>query len=80
MISPGSCPHTDTVPVDVRDPTTGGTRTVARICTGCLAQLPAWWGCGDCETTEVVLERLLCETAPTFDQVLTRPCPAHEGA
>lgn len=68
MTDPATCPHDRTEPVDVRDHTTGGTVTVARICTACLAQLPAAWGCTDCYWTEA---RAICEPAP--QRILARP-------
>lgn len=71
-----TCPHDDTAPVDVRSPATGATVTVARICTHCLDQLPAWWGCPDC-TTASSEERRLCDPYPTVHHHLTRPCPRH---
>lgn len=67
------CPHDTTQPVDVRNHTTGAVETVARICTACLTQLPAAWGCTACEWGEA--PRRLCELIP--DQILARPCQEH---
>lgn len=72
MIDPRWCPHDRSEPVEVRSHATGGTEVVARICTGCLAQLPIGWGCGDCEWVE---QRMLSEPAPTL--LLARPCQVH---
>ena len=46
---------------------------VARICLDCHAQLPAAWGCTDCEWVE---ERRLCDPVPY--RLLARRCPAHQ--
>lgn len=78
MTDPRLCTHAYTVPVDVRDHTTGGTRTVARICTVCLDQLHAGWGCDDCAWVEG--PRRLSDPRVTPLPVLVHPCPAHEGA
>lgn len=67
-----SCPHTDTVPVEVRDHRSGRTEIAARICSSCLDRLPAAWGCGDCEWAEV---RRLCDRDGRL--VLTAPCKEH---
>lgn len=75
-VDPAVCPHDDTVPVDVRDHTTGGTVTVARICRDCLAQLEAGWGCPACEW-ETYEERRLCDYLATVHHVLVRPCKEH---
>lgn len=75
MTDPRTCPHDVTVPVDVRDHTTGGTTTVARICTTCLARLPTAWGCTVCEWVEI---RNLCEPVP--QRMLARPCQEHADA
>lgn len=72
MRDPRTCPHTDTEPVDVRDPSTGVVGTVARICIGCLDRLPAAWGCGDCSWIE---ERSYADIRPTLS--LGSPCPRH---
>jgi hypothetical protein len=72
MADPRTCPHDNSQPVEVRDHTTGGTIVVARICTACLEQLPAAWGCTDCEWVE---ERVLCQPRPEL--VLARPCQEH---
>lgn len=72
--APVTCTHPASEPVDVRDHTTGGTITVARICTSCLDQLPAAWGCDDCEWTEI---RRVCDEVPS--RVLATPCPRHQG-
>lgn len=70
------CAHGHTEPVDVRDHTTGATTTVARICTDCLDQLHAGWGCPNCEWAEVDVRRL-CELGPTIHHVLHRACREH---
>lgn len=75
MIDEQVCAHERTEPVDVRDHTTGGTVTVARICRECLTQLPAAWGCADCEWAE---ERRVCDVVPT--RVLAAPCAQHRGS
>jgi hypothetical protein len=72
MIDPRTCPHEHSQPVDVRDHTTGGTVTVARICTACLEQLPAGWGCTDCEWVD---HRQLCDPGPRL--FLAQPCQEH---
>lgn len=69
---PARCPHEQSEPVDVRDHTTGGTVTVARICRACLERLPAAWGCPRCEWSEIYV---LCEYQPTL--ILARPCQEH---
>lgn len=76
MTDPNTCPHDDTIPVDVRSHQTGGTVTVARICRDCLAQLHAGWGCPACdwETAEV---RRLCDPRVVPLPVLVRPCKEH---
>lgn len=63
------CHHHDTVPVDVSDHV-----TVARLCTHCLEQLPAAWGCLDCDWREAYATF----AGPVPAQVLARPCPAHQ--
>lgn len=73
MIDERSCPHDTTEPVDVRSLATGAVETVARICTTCLAQLPAAWGCTACEWTEQ--PRRLSDPSPTL--ILARPCQEH---
>lgn len=75
MTDPRTCPHEATEPVEVRDHTTGGTVVVARICTACLDQLPAGWGCGDCEWVEG--PRRLCDLRITPLPILARPCQEH---
>ena len=45
---------------------------MTRICTACLDQLPAAWGCTDCEWAE---ERRLCDPVPR--PLLARPCQEH---
>lgn len=72
MTDPRTCPHQDSEPVEVRSHTTGGTEVVARICTACLDQLPAAWGCTDCEWVE---NRRLCDPIP--QPMLARPCQEH---
>lgn len=67
-----SCPHETTEPVDIRSHTTGGTITVARICTACLVQLPAAWGCTNCTWVDT---RGLGDPAPTC--ILAQPCQEH---
>lgn len=67
-----SCPHETTEPVDIRNHTTGGTETVARICTACLVELPAAWGCTSCIWVET---RNLADPAPTA--ILAAPCQEH---
>ena len=75
MTDPRACTHPASEPVDVRDHTTGGTVTVARICTACLAQLPVNWGCTDCQWVEV---SRLCDVVPQL--VPGYPCPTHANA
>ncbi|CAI9417292.1 hypothetical protein [Nocardioides sp. T2.26MG-1] len=72
MTDERTCPHETSEPVEVRDHTTGGLVTVARICTTCLAQLPAAWGCPACEWSET---RALCDPVPQL--LLARPCQEH---
>lgn len=74
------CAHRVTVPVEVPDHTAdpGCTSVVARVCTDCLDQLPAAWGCTDCEWNYLE-ERAMCEHRPTTYVLLTRPCFAHRG-
>lgn len=76
VIDPRTCRHDDTEPVDVRDYTTGGTTTVARICRACLDELPAGWRCPDCEWVEIET-RALCELQATVIRNLVRPCQEH---
>lgn len=71
-----SCCHDDTVPVDVRNHSTGGTDTVAHLCTHCLAQLPANWTCTACDWDERS-ERRLCDPHDTTRRICTRPCKEH---
>lgn len=73
---PATCDHEDTVPVDVRDHTTGGTVTVARICRDCLVQLEAGWRCPSCDW-DTWEEQRLCDPRPTVHHVLVRPCKDH---
>jgi hypothetical protein len=61
-----TCQHPAAEPVDVAG------ETVAQVCTSCLEQLPANWGCGDCEWIE---EREFWSPAPIL--YTGRPCPAH---
>lgn len=70
------CVHTDTVPVDVRDHTTGATRTVARLCRTCLAQLHPGWGCPACEWDHHGA-RQLCDPVNRTTHVLAHPCKEH---
>ena len=72
MTDPRSCRHEHSEPVDVRDHTTGATVTVARICTTCLTQLPAAWGCTACEWVDV---RRLCDPVPQL--IPGQPCQEH---
>lgn len=76
MTDPTTCQHETTVPVDVRDHDSGGTRTVARVCTSCLAQLEPGWGCPSCEWSSFGT-RELCQRVPTIHRVLVRPCREH---
>lgn len=74
------CPHDTTVPVEVVQPDADPTHApvievVARLCLDCDDQLPANWGCGDCEWAE---ERSFCDRYPR--RHLTVPCPTHRGA
>jgi hypothetical protein len=69
---PRTCPHEHSEPVEVRNHTTGAVETVARICTACVEQLPAAWGCTRCEWVE---ERRLCD--PVDQLMLARPCQEH---
>lgn len=76
-----TCPHDDTVPVEVVWPDPAGPghaptiEVVARLCVTCHDRLPAGWGCTDCEWVE---DRRLCDPAPTL--ILARPWPTHQGA
>jgi hypothetical protein len=76
VIAPELCDHESTQPVDVRDYTTGGTITVARICVDCLAQLEPGWGCPACDW-DTFEDRRFCEVRPTVHHVLIRPCKEH---
>ena len=76
MTDPAACVHDDTVPVDTRDPDTGDTTTVARLCVDCSAQLAAGWGCPDCDWQSWE-DRRLCDPAPTVHHYLARPCKEH---
>lgn len=67
----GTCSHEDSEPVLL----TGTDDCVAQVCTNCLAQLPAAWGCDDCEWVE---ERALCQLTPL--RRLARPCSIHREA
>lgn len=77
MTDPTNCPHRSTVSVDVRDHDTGGTRTVARICTKCLAQLEPRWGCTDCEWESFKAPRRLCDPHTRTQHTLIHPCEEH---
>ena len=70
------CSHPDVVPVEVRNRTTGAVEVVAHVCTSCFAQLPANWGCTDCEWTPA--PRRLCDPLNETPLVLARPCPTHQ--
>lgn len=72
MADPRLCRHEHSEPVEVRSHATGGTEVVARICTGCLEQLPAAWGCGNCSWFETTR---LCDPVPKL--ALARPCQEH---
>lgn len=76
MTDPDVCTHDETAPVDVRDHTTGGTHTVARICTGCLTQLHRGWGCASCAWEDPGY-RTLCDPRIYPLPILTRPCKEH---
>lgn len=73
---PRTCTHPASEPVEVRDYQTGGTIIVAHICLKCLEQLPANWGCTDCEWVEV--PRRLCDDVPTLAP--SQKCPLHRDA
>lgn len=62
-----TCPHENTEPVE-----TSG-EVVARICSDCLEQLPAAWGCEDCEWVEG--PRRLSDATPRL--TLAGPCSKH---
>lgn len=68
----GTCPH----PAEQVEPValllTG--EVIAALCGVCLIELPAAWGCADCQWIE---ERRLCDPAPRL--LLGQPCPAHRG-
>lgn len=68
-----SCPHTDTVPVEVRDHRTGKPEIVAQVCRDCLDRLPGGWGCSDCEWVE---SRTFADPNPKY--YLARPCKEHQ--
>jgi len=79
-VPPEVCDHEHTEDVFmILDRTTdhpsygNGGRPVALMCTHCLAVLPTWHGCGDCEFVEV--RRALCEVTPRL--VLGQPCKEH---
>lgn len=85
MTDPRTCRHEHTEPVHaylhhanpkVGDPVwlANEGKPVARICTDCLAQLPAAWGCPDCSWVE---ERALCDPVPRL--LLGKPCAEHAG-
>lgn len=76
MNDPTTCQHETTVPVDVRDHDTGGTITVARVCTSCLAQLEPGWGCPACEWQSIETRRL-CDPHTRTQHALVRPCKEH---
>ena len=78
-----ACAHESYEPVEV----SGGfgglfdlfsdiTVTVAHVCLDCRTQLPAWWGCPDCETVEG--PRKLSDAVPTIH--LAKPCRRHQEA
>lgn len=71
MDPPVSCPcqHDAVEPVVLL---TG--KIVATVCVGCLARLPASWGCPDCEYADV---QTLGEAWPL--RVLVVPCPPHRA-
>ena len=75
--SPVVCSHTDTVPVETIAPhlpeSTPVVTVVAHLCTSCNQQLPANWGCGDCEWVSV---RRVCDPVPTLR--VARRCPTHD--
>lgn len=71
------CSHPDTVPVEVRNRTTGAVEVVAHVCASCLDQLPANWGCTDCEWEQLETRRL-CDLLREITTVCTRPCPTHQ--
>jgi len=90
MIDPTTCRHEDTEavyavfhphrhPVQVGDEVGyfNGGRPVARICVDCMAQLPAAWGCPECEWSQIVEPRRLCDEHDTHLDVLDRPCKEH---
>ena len=83
-----NCLHPDTVPVYAylhHVPIEVGQEAwaandgnpVAHLCARCLTQLPANWGCTDCEW-EHIESRRLCDPAPEIHTVCTRLCPAHQ--
>lgn len=75
MTDPATCAHEHTQPVEIRSHQTGGTEVVARICTACLTQLPAAWGCTGCEWIEE--PRRLCDPANFARLIPGQPCQEH---
>ena len=74
-----TCAHERYEPVYVTthaSPNWGAGAPVAHICNDCLDQLPAWWGCPDCETVEG--PRKLSDAVPTIH--LAKPCRRHQEA
>lgn len=71
-----TCPHPDPVSVVVRHPD-GAETTVACLCPDCDQQLPANWGCPDCDW-EQHEERRLCDLLPNVITTCTRPCEEHQ--
>lgn len=77
MTDPRTCPHEQSEPVYAylsHGPQllANDAKPVAAICTACYEQLPAAWGCTDCEWVD---ERRLCDPVPRL--MLARPCQEH---
>lgn len=71
-----NCTHEFYEAVEVRNHLTGEAEIVSHICRDCMEELPAWWGCADCETAEG--NRKVSESVPKL--YLTRPCRRHQEA
>lgn len=83
-IAPVTCSHANYVPVEASRPRSlcdeldefpDPAVIVAHLCTDCGQQLPAAWGCEDCEWYEY---RAFQDQVPT--RALAIPCPAHQEA
>lgn len=69
----GTCPHENTVPVEVGGHWGTAIEVVARMCVDCLDRLPVEWGCTDCDWVEA--HRRISESSPQL--VLAQRCPKH---